>query len=61
MERKTGRSGSNRMILVNSKVSNRMILIRSNVRKFFRKQHTNTSYFFANRRSFDESMDKKFF
>ena len=63
MERKKGRSGSNRMILVHSNVSNQMILIHSNVRKFFKKQHSNSLYCFANRRSLDEgsnSMDNKF-
>ena len=44
--------------------SNRMILIHSNVSKFFKKQHRPMLYFFANRRSLDESsnsMDEKFF
>ena len=40
------------------------MLIHSNVNKFFKKQPTNTLYFFENRRSLDESsnsMDEKFF
>ena len=37
MERKKGRSGSNRMILIHSNVSNQMMmLIHSNVSKFFK-------------------------
>ena len=63
MERKKGRSGSNRMILINSNVNNRKILIHSNGSKSFKKQHTNKLYCFANRRSLDESrdsMDEKF-
>ena len=53
MERKKGRSRSNRMILINSNVS-----------KFFKKQHNNTLYSFLNRRSLAESsnsMDETFF
>ena len=42
MERKKGRSGSNRMILIHSNVSNQMMLTHSNVCKFFKKEHTNT-------------------
>ena len=64
MQRKNGRSGSNRMILIYLNVSNRIILFQSNVSKFFKKQHTNTLYCFANRRSLDESsnrMDEKVF
>ena len=64
MERRKGRSGSNRMIQINLNVRNRMILIHSVVRKFFEKQHTNTLYCFENRHSLDESsdhMDEKFF
>ena len=52
-ERKKGRSGSDRMILVHS-----------NVRKFFKKQSTNTLYCFASRHSLDESsnsMNENFF
>ena len=59
MERRKGRSGSNRMILIHSNVSNQMTLIHSNVSKVF-----NTLYFFANRRSLNDSsnsMDEKFF
>ena len=44
--------------------SNRMILIHSNVSKCFKKQHRNMLYFFANRRSLDESsnsIDEKCF
>ena len=37
MERKKGRSGSNRMILIHLNVNNRMILIHLNVSKFFKK------------------------
>ena len=64
MERKKGRSGSNRMILIHSSVSYQMMLIHSNVSKSFKKQHTNTLYCFANRRNLDESsniINEKFF
>ena len=44
MGRKKGRPGSNQMILINS-----------NVTKFFKKQHTDTFYYFANKGSLDES------
>ena len=57
-------SESNRTILIHSTVSDRIILIHSNVSMFFKKQHTNTLYCFANRRSLDESsssMDDKSF
>ena len=53
MERKKGRSGSNRIILIHSNAS-----------KFFKEQHTNTLYCFANRCNLDESsnsIDEKFF
>ena len=59
MERRKGRPGSNQMILIHSNVSNQMMLIHSNVSKVF-----NTLYFFANRRSLNDSsnsMDEKFF
>ena len=52
-ERKKGRSGSDRMILVHS-----------NVRKFFKKQRPDTLYCFASRHSLDEnsnSTNEKFF
>ena len=52
------------MILIRSNVSDRMKLIHSNVGKILKKQHISTFYYFANRRSFDESsnsMDDKFF
>ena len=65
MERKKGRSGSSRIILIHSNVSNQMMmLIHSNVSKFFKKQHTNSLYCFAKSRSLDESSnstDEKFF
>ena len=64
MERKKGRSGSNRTIQFHLNVSNQMMLIHSNVNKFFKKQPTNTLYCFENRRTLDESsnsMDEKFF
>ena len=51
IERKKGRSGSNRKILVHSNVS-----------KFFKKQNTNILYCFVKRRCLDESsniMDEK--
>ena len=53
---KKGRSESNR-ILIYSNVSTRMISIQSNMRRFFKKQHTNTLYCLANRRSLGESSD----
>ena len=52
-ERKKGRSGSDRMILVHS-----------TVRKFFKKQRTDMLHCFASRHSLDESsnsMNEKFF
>ena len=63
MERKKGRSGSNR-VSVHSNVSNQILLINSNASKSFKKPHTNTLHCFENRRSLDESsnsMDEKFF
>ena len=63
MERKKGRSGSNR-VSVHSNVSNQILLINSNVRKYFKKPHTNTMHCFENRGSLDGSsisMDEKFF
>ena len=63
MERKKGRSGSNR-VSVHSNVSNQILLTIANVSKSFKKQHTNTLHCFENKYSLDESsnsMDEKFF
>ena len=61
---KKGRSENTQMILIHLNLNNRIILIPSNVSKSFKKQHTNMLYYFANRRSLDESsnsIDEKFF
>ena len=64
MEIKKRRLGSNPLRFIHLNVSNEMMLTHSNVSKFLKKQHTNTLYCFASRRSLDKSsnsMNEKIF